>query len=601
MSRSHPLWSSFLRGRTGSVGMTFALSFIPALLATGAAVDFSRAVAQRTILQQATDATTLATAHTFLSPSSTNSSLTTFAQAYLSGLMNGATVTSVAISQNSTKVCISATITVPTAVMKIVNLTTVPVSANACSQTGQTYEIALALDNSSSMSKSAGGQSKMDSLKTAAQKLVSILIPSGTTNPKAAISIVPFTSMVNVGTSQQAAFLDKAGTSSIHWQNFHRPTGKNLFVPTTKFDLFTGMNASWGGCVEERPVPYVTTDTAATTKTPDTMFVPYLAPDDPGDLNSSGYACYPTGSSNCGKQLPPYIFTNSYLSDTGSSTSIGVCNKSNAYSDADTATTYAGDNQTNIYPGSGLTMVCKYKGTTPTSSSTLFSGVTSGPNLLCSSQALTPLTTDTSVLNTAINNMQANGSTSLVTGFMWGWRSISPVVNPFPTTSTAAIGPKNPKAYGYGPPTNNKILILMTDGFNSWTPLAANGTALNQFGSLYEGFGFYANNRIASYSSANGSVPGSTTCSGTTTTKDTYRCQMDNVTLEACTNAKKAGVTVYTIGFSVSSDPIDTQGLALLKACATDPSFYYPASDSTSIVTAFQQIAARIQNLRLSL
>ena len=582
----------FGRNERGGVATVFAVSFIPAMLITGAAIDYSRSVTQWSNLQQATDATALSTAHNFLSSSSSTAALTTYAQNYISGLMNNAVVTSVTLALGNTQVCVHSSYTVKTAFMLIAGIKTVPVSTVACSQTGDTFEVALALDNSGSMAESAGGQSKIQALQSAANQLVSILIPSGTTSPQAAISIVPFTSMVNVGggtNSPTWTFLDKAGGSSIHWQNFHRPSGAS-FAPTSKFDLYKTMtNTTWGGCVEERPPPYTTTDTAASTSSPDTMFVPYLAPDEPGAAdNSGGYACFPTGNSNCGYSIPPNIYANSYIGDNGSATSgVGVCTgSSSAYATADNATTYAGDGQTNIYPGSGITEVCKYKGTTASTGNTFF-GLPMGPNMMCNSQQATPLTTSTTTLNNAINSMVANGSTDLAAGFMWAWRTISPVVNPFPTTSTAAVGPQNPKAYNYSPPQNHKIIILMTDGFNSWTANPYD----TKFLSLYEAFGYYANNRIASYNSG---------CSGTTTTSSTSRCFIDNVTLEACSNAKNAGVTIYTIGFSISSDPIDSQGLNLLRTCASSTSNFYQASDSTSIIAAFQSIAQRIQSLRLT-
>lgn len=591
----------FARNQRGSIATMFAVSFIPAMLVTGAAIDFSRSVTQWSNLQQATDATALSTAHTFLNASSTASALQTYAQSYLSGLMNNATVTSVVLSQGNTRVCVYSSYPVQTAVMQIAGIKTVNVSTSACSQTGDTFEIALALDNSGSMSESAGGQSKIQALQSAAKQLVSILIPSGTTTPQAAISIVPFTSMVNVGggtNSPSWSFLDKSGQSSIHWQNFHRPSGAT-FVPTSKFDLYKNMtNTTWGGCVEERPPPYTTTDTAASSSTPDSMFVPYFAPDEPGAVNnSSGYACFPTGSSQCARSLPPYIYFNSYIGDNGSATSgVGVCTgSSDNYAKADSAQTYSGDNQTNIYPGSGITEVCKYKGTAA-STGTNYYGEPSGPNMMCNSQQLTPLTTDTTVLNNSISSMVAFGSTDLAAGFMWAWRTISPIVNPFPTTSAAAIGPQNPKPYNYSPPQNHKIIILMTDGTNSWTANPYD----KYFQSLYEGFGYYANNRIASYNTS--ALPGGYSCSGSTTTSSTSRCFLDNVTAEACNNAKNAPdpVTIYTIGFSIPSDPIDATGVALLQGCASGASNYYPATDSASITAAFQSIAQRIQSLRLT-
>ena len=596
--------SRFLRHTKGQTALTFGIAALPLLIAVGSAVDYGRAVTARNGLQQATDATVLAIAHGYLSATSTTVALTVPTQTYLTGAMNSpapsvvtvtangvtgtlnaATLTNISLSQNNTQVCIQSSMIIPAMIMTIVHYNYIAVGASACAQSGQTYEVALVLDNSGSMAESAGGQSKMAALITAASQLVDILIPSSSTAPTTSMSITPFTALVNVGTDTTAPFLDSLGQSSIHWQNFHRPTGAP-WRPTSKLDLYSAMKSqSWGGCVEDRPSPYTTTDTAASTSNPETLFVPFLSPDDPGAVTSgSGYSCYPTGGS-CGYSVPPYIFYNSYLADNGSSTTAGNCSASSTYANADTPTGTGSDGVYNQYPSSGMTMVCKYKGTI-VSSLNESTGIKTGPNYLCSSQQLTPLTTSNATLKNAIGSMVAGGSTNLATGFMWGWRTVSPVVKPFPVTAALPVGPQNPKPYTGNVPINNKIIIMMTDGFNSWT-----SNPYSPWQSTYESFGYYVNNRLSDYSSG---------CSGSATTSATYRCQMDAVTLEACTRAKAAGITVYTVGFTVSVDPIDSQGIALLKNCATDPSKYFQATDGSAIVLAFQQIAASIQNLRLA-
>jgi hypothetical protein len=75
---------------------------------------------------------------------------------------------------------------------------------------------------------------------------------------------------------------------------------------------------------------------------------------------------------------------------------------------------------------------------------------------------------------------------------------------------------------------------------------------------------------------------------------------MDSKTLTACTNAKAAGIMVYTVGFSVSSDPIDAAGLDLLKNCATSNSTAFVANNATQIVSVFQEIARNLGSLRLT-
>ena len=593
------------RDRRGNVALTFGFAALPAIIIAGSAIDYSRSVTQWSNLQQATDATALTVAHAYLTNSSTASGLTTFAQTYLNGLMYGAKLSGPPVLQkNNTAVCINTTFSTPTYFMQIININTMNESTSACSQVGQTYEVALVVDNSGSMTETdANGNSKISSLQAAAKSLVSILIPSGQSSPQVDLSIVPFNSLVNVGSSAvNQNIIDTGGSSSIHWQNFLRPSG-GTFNPTSKLDLFSGMGTSWGGCLEELPPPYTTTDTNPSSAA-DAKFVPYLAPDDPGSVNKANTlasysaagssSTYPTVSSTT------QYFYNSYLGDSGYQTSgLGSCTTSGRNS------VYGTDDakSSNTLPQAGMTMVCKYGGAasavTPTSVS--MGSFTTGPNLECTSLQMQPLTTDTSVLNSEINALYAGGSTSLTTGFMWGWRSLSPNVSAFPVSNPTTIGPQPAKSYTYGPPANQKVIILMTDGTNSWGTLTYQGKYLNSFGSLYETFGYLSNNRISSYLSKS-LISNHTTCSGSYLTVDNARCAMDQMTMEACNNAKASpsNIIVYTIGFSVPSDPIDSDGQALLSGCASSTSKYFLATDSASIQNAFQQIASSILSLRLT-
>ena len=677
------------RERRGQVALTFGLAALPALIMIGSAIDYSRAVQQRSNLQQATDATVLAIAHSYLTQTATCSSLYGPTQTYLTGTMatptpasqNGASITaacasggaatitgttgtatlqSIVITQNNSQMCIKTTMVVPTAMMTIVHINTMTVGAYACSQVGGTYEVALVMDNSYSMFDSAGSGSKMQAAQAAATSLVQTLIPAGTTAPNAAIALVPFNALVNVGTtvgtSTPPAFMDTSGSSSLNWINpktaaketpraaMYAPnwvTGRN----PSKFDLFAalkrsdGTSVAWSGCVEERPNNtasvqgndtnnYMTTDVAASTG--DSLFLPYFAPDDPTGINNyfygPNYLNFSCETYNNATQCPnPYYstFLNSYIADNGAQVG-GQCTSTDVNNDK----TYTGTTTATTFPGAGMTMACRYyKGAnTNISPSTnqgavQWIGLNVSPNGNCTTPAITPLTTNQTTLTNAIAAMSPTGATNLGTGFMWGWRTISGLTTPFfpvagtNVTTVAPIGPKNPVPYTYkGPPSNSKVIILMTDGENSWSPFINSDTnnfnVTSPYVSAYETFGFMSQNRLQNYSTTcsmnSSALTGSGFVSnGATTTNangswGAYRCQMDNMLLEACTNAKNAGITVYTVAFATTSDPISAEGQAVLQNCATSSANYFPASNSTEIVTAFQQIAASITNLRIS-
>ncbi|TGV63820.1 hypothetical protein EN801_047195, partial [Mesorhizobium sp. M00.F.Ca.ET.158.01.1.1] len=64
-------------------------------------------------------------------------------------------------------------------------------------------------------------------------------------------------------------------------------------------------DTGWKGCVEARAGAYNISDTPPDPAKPDTLFVPYFAPDDPGDAQMP--------SSSYGNEAKYY--NNSYLSD----------------------------------------------------------------------------------------------------------------------------------------------------------------------------------------------------------------------------------------------------------------------------------------------
>ncbi|ACL57747.1 hypothetical protein [Methylobacterium nodulans] len=84
------------------------------------------------------------------------------------------------------------------------------------------------------------------------------------------------------------------------------------------------------------------------------------------------------------------------------------------------------------------------------------------------------------------------------------------------------------------------------------------------------------------------------------TTPINIRNALDALTTQAYTNAKAAGISVYTIGFSTPSDSIDDKGLSLLSNCASSSSQAFVANDANTLISAFNQIAKSVGSLRLT-
>jgi Flp pilus assembly protein TadG len=527
----------FPRDCRGQAAMIFAVSVIPILTGAGVAIDFARVATKHTSLQQATDSTALAIAQS-ATASTTNAQVLAQAQNYMTTNYSNrnATITSATISSDHTSVCVSAQDTVQLGLMSMFGSSTKNVDASTCtgvSGGAATYEVALVLDNSGSMNESVSGNSKIAALKTAATNLVNTMF-SGNFAGKVKMSIVPFAGTVALSSNDtsngNASWIDTHGKSSWHWKTFSGAASTGFKNRLDIFQKLKGVNRNWAwaGCFETQPYPQNVNDTPPNPATPDSLYVPYLAPD---EVDASGWWS---------------AYQNSYIDDNPSSGCSGT-----------PPTTDQGL----------ITRSCKYKSPSIASTSAY------GPNGMCLSQPLQRLTPSQPTLLTKVNGLSANGDTNLHEGFMWGWRSISPNApladgKPYDKSSTA---------------TNQKVIVLMTDGYNNWS------AAPNTWGlSTYEAPGYYT--------LANGRMPAG---NQNITSAAQARAALDQLTLEGCTNAKAQGIVIYTVGFSISSDPIDQQGQNLLANCASDAAHAFMANDASSLINAFNQIGAGMGKLRI--
>jgi Flp pilus assembly protein TadG len=195
-------------------------------------------------------------------------------------------------------------------------------------------------------------------------------------------------------------------------------------------------------------------------------------------------------------------------------------------------------------------------------------GIPGGPNFMCTTPPITPLTPTKATVTTAINNLVAQGATSIAAGTGWGFRLLSPNV-PFT------------EGRSFSDPDNKKILVIETDGDNTYYP---NSKAIGK--SWYDTYGYVARGQLGT----------------TSTTASTWTTYMDARTRQACDNAKAKGIIVYTIGFEITASTVGNvnNALALLQYCASDPDKYFNAQDSTQLLAAFTAIGDSITLLRVS-
>ena len=242
----------FAVSKDGGVGMLFALSFVPAVLVAGSAVDISRAVREKGELAAATDGAALSAGK--LMKTRNPAQLAEVATSFLAASNSKfALVGTPTVTSDKSEVCINTTSAVPTTIMQIAGISSIGVGARTCVKTGgTTYEIALSLDVTGSMNDG----DKIGSLKTAARNFVDTVLPSnGSQNGYVKISVVPFSTSVRPfdpdtlaesGNNNEATrfanvtWMDNGGNSSIHWENYPKVSGGD-FNPANRFQLFANI------------------------------------------------------------------------------------------------------------------------------------------------------------------------------------------------------------------------------------------------------------------------------------------------------------------------------------------------------------------------
>ena len=541
----------FAHARQGNVAMIFALSLPPLILMTLGGVDLHRASTVRVNLQDALDAAALAAAR---SPYTTNAEIRTVGLNALKAnlkaypeitlredqttfVLNAEGVV-VADSKVDVKALVANIVLPPYGKFMDDKL---PVGAHSeVFRSNKMVEIALVLDNTGSMSGT-----KLTNTKTAAVGLIDRLAAADARSVEedaVKIALVPFSMTVraNSGFTSQA---NRTSATNLGWlsrsTSHTGSTGATGLFSTGKdrFQLLDTLRIGWGGCVESRPYPHDTTDTAPSTSNQATMFVPYFSPDTP-DENT-----FPNVD-----EWEDYSYPNDYIDEPTTSLS-GLISNLNVSSLTSALRIQAWDRLT--------------KDASKYARNRLRSGIGTGlgPNQGCDLEPVMRLTDDFTALKSAVNRMKATGNTNIPMGLMWGWHALSPNA-PFRD------------GQAYGTERLQKIVILMTDGEN------VNSTASNPDNSTYSGVGMIWQERLGVGVSSSGTQ---------------RRNAMDDRLEELCVNLRGRDIIVYTVGVQV-----DTRTQELLAACASQPANYFNVTNAAGIGSAFDRIAGAIENLRIA-
>ncbi len=558
-----------LSDRGASMPM-IAAALIPMIGAIGGAVDLANVYMVRSQLRDAVDSAALTGGRLYYA-SDRDVQVNNYLVSNLPALLVGNTLKNVAITPaaagSGMALTVSAEVEVKTFLIRLLGINSMLTKASATvERRSNALELVLALDNTRSMSRTDGGPTaRIEALKSATKNFLGVVYGGATDNPNLSISILPYTSYVNIG---KLLIDEQAATGKTYLQT----------IPGYNYDPATGLG--WKGCVDEPDTDNTiddTTDIEDDTKwmtAYDTreflpgvsgapLFKPSLTPafgrQDTVTM-SGGTSCYGAGSywqdgeeisysgsaPGCVSSPPtplatPYVSTTGHLYEppAGYSTSPNWLRKDSNW----TASPDGSWGAAATYPSND-----------------------GSPNVYCPSATLPLKPHNKTVLENYVDNeMRAYDMGSWVEGTMsnsalaWAYRLLTPAL-PFAAPAKTT--------------SRDKVIVLMTDGILSQS----------RDWNTRSGFGYIDDKRLINSN-------GSTTADRDASTK-ALAARMSRM----CVLAKRAGIVVYTVTFKVAaSDPLAD----LYRDCASSPSKFFSADDPAALSTAFTEIASDLSSIRI--
>jgi Flp pilus assembly protein TadG len=606
----------FSRDERGNVFILFGATAIPLMLIMGGAVDVTRYLRYKGDLSNAVDSAALALARQ--DPDATEEEAEIFISDYVNAFAVGDTEFSVEdfeVVKVDNGFQVTATGAMQTMFLPLgqftsggghgINEMPVNITAEVVNQSNR-LEVALVLDNTGSMNcagtvgscalnwSAPAADSRIVALKSAAKSLVDILMEDDMDDPnQIKIALVPFETAVNVASAAtgdlgtvtnwpswidsatgQTGTLAKWNGRNFNGWNFSTsanctPAGTGSCKRVGHRFLFDKLKADntavkWAGCVEMRAGTYELSDAAPNASIPDSLYVPYFAPDEP-DNSSTGSTSAPisnlnnkTSSSHAG-----YSYINDYLKDR-----------------INPSYPKPGPAQLHMTKYSNNTNIIWQTGAPDTNGST--SPYENGPNRGCP-KPIVPLTNadGKAAIKTAIDGMIAywHGGTYIPAGLVWGWHVLTS---------------GEPYTQGIAPTHDDysdtvKAVVLLTDGDNQVEPSDETHNASNYTSYSYVNTVVGTERRLATTGSAS---------EGT----------LDTKLASLCTSVKQNGtsadtsddIRLYTITFGPLSAAVQT----MMETCATldeGERLHYHAPTSGQLDAIFTEIGEDLREIHLSM
>ena len=229
------LMARFGRDQGGNAAMVFGLAALPLVAGAGLAIDTLLAYSVEDQLQKSLDAAGLAAGRTAL-PENVEADARSY---FNSNFGSGSKLAElkdlkIEVSEAGDQLTLSASASMPTRFMRVFGKDTVAVAASTViDRTVRQMELALVLDNTGSMAGAA-----FTAMQSAAKDLVNIVYGDKETNANLFVAVVPFVSVVNIGTANW----NWLETTDLQWRYAAGVKGAvNPYAPT-----------NWKGCVMGR-------------------------------------------------------------------------------------------------------------------------------------------------------------------------------------------------------------------------------------------------------------------------------------------------------------------------------------------------------------
>ncbi len=614
------LMRRFAGDRSGAIIVLFGLTLLPAIAMIGAAVDYSRASNARTKLTAALDAATLALARRPVMP---DGEARAFLESFVDAALDSHEITLTwaiqEFQQANNQIVVSATATLPSQIMGVLNIDYMDIGANTqVVREQKRVELSLALDVTGSM---AG--TKIAALRDSATDLVNIMYDTAVSQNDVRIALVPYVTAVNIKAPGVFSmdWIDTEGLSLYNGANIDPMPDTIIEVeePEPEAGDCSGLKGKkkrdCENGQEDDEDDVADCSKLKGKKKRDCEDAQEQARDcsdlrgrERGECESgrSSALRWPSFAELAGGDDPVH------LAATRQETIPGFATHNLALFDRIPGATWKGcvearpapydaridapDQNTpdTLFvpyfwpdePDSGGSYVNSYLVDTPIDANNptvterqrnpkkYESGSrggqrsivetpsqTYGPNMSCA-DPVEPLTSNRDLLLARIAGLRAwnNSGTNGAQGLFWAWNMVSPS-EPFS------------QATPWGQRDVLKAVVMMTDGENQ---MHANYT--NHNGSDYTSYGFLNEERLG------------------TTNRGTANTRINERFSTMCAAMKAQGIRLYTITFQLNS--ASTQ--SVFRNCATEPRLYFNSPSSDALRAAFQEIAFDLSNLRIS-